>query len=541
MRLIILYVFFLGAISSLFSQERAWFYLIAKDTLIQPEFKKINDQLIYIGKDEQLKKIFGDYIVFEFKKTLRKAKKKNLKRTFFVISNEGKLLQDLLNNTSHLFEFGEFITGEDKKIYEPNDYGLTSTIGENLGLQANLDYLDFLGAPKAWYYTTGSPDVIIGISDGSVDTTNTDFKGKTKQFRKSNFAKGHGNSQSGSAAAQGDNGYGITGLCYDCSIYGTSYGDFRKFDQLLELSKAGVKVINCSWIGRVYYEKAQSVIDEMFENGTIIVASAGNRSWKDTKGKLKYYPSSYNHVISVSSVMHRYEDVYENIGYEEKNGNPFASNIRGYVGRSVGFKNNDITKSHHIWPISTAILNSEVDILAPTVGLFIYSKFIFNGEIIYNAYETTSGASPFVSGTIGLMFSLSPCLPVDEVESILKITATNIDDIEANKPYYGNYGAGSLNTGRAVKMVYDMFSPNEIMYIENQKFSRWDFKLTSYSKEVHIRNQKFTDNATLLIKAKNRIVIGRNTVLRPNIDGKIHLIIDPTLEKQCDLELREGF
>ena len=37
------------------------------------------------------------------------------------------------------------------KVFEPNDYGITSTIGENLGAQVNLDYLDFLGLPKAWY------------------------------------------------------------------------------------------------------------------------------------------------------------------------------------------------------------------------------------------------------------------------------------------------------------------------------------------------------------------------------------------------------
>ena len=38
-------------------------------------------------------------------------------------------MDDLLKITSHLFEFVEIIEEEDKKIFEPNDYGLTSTIG----------------------------------------------------------------------------------------------------------------------------------------------------------------------------------------------------------------------------------------------------------------------------------------------------------------------------------------------------------------------------------------------------------------------------
>lgn len=161
------------------------------------------------------------------------------------------------------------------------------------------------------------------------------------------------------------------------------------------------------------------------------------------------------------------------------------------------------------------------------------------GEIAYHKYQTTSGASPFVSGTIGLMFSLAPCLPVNEVESILKITATNIDHIKANEPYKGMYGAGMLNTGKAVKMVHDLFSEDETVVIENQIFSRWDFKLTSYSDKVVIKNQEFSEDATLNLRAQNTIVISPNTVLRPNESGRIHLKIDPTLTKACELRLRK--
>lgn len=534
-----LFFLFFGITSNLISQNESWFFIRAKSENFNPNFERENGYLIYKGNDLRLKSIFSKYTISEFKKTYKNANKENLKKTFFVVVNDKNLLEYLLIKTSNVFEFGELIKEEDKKIFEPNDYGLTSTIAKNKGLDVNLDYFDFVGAPQAWYYTTGSKDIIIGLSDGQVEITDKDFSDKTTVIKESSKSKGHGSGVASIAAGQGDNGYGVPGICYDCSIYATDYYDYKTLKQLLELSEKGVKIINCSWAITKNYQTAQDAIDEMFDNGTIIVSAAGNRDWHKSKGKVLYYPSSYKNVISVSSVMHRYNTLEDNILISKK-GNPYAANIKNYVGRTIGFKDNDVTKKDHIWPVSITTLNTEVDILAPSVDLFRYSQFAFYGKEMYTL-EATSSTAPFVSGTIGLMLSLNPCLPIDEVESILKFASTNIDHIQANKPYKGHYGAGSLHTGRAVKMVYDLYTDTETATIENQKFSRWDFKLTSLSKKVLIKNQQFTEDATFELKAKNRIVIEENTILKPNENGSIILKIDPTLKKECDLVLREGF
>lgn len=532
-------IFILMAQAFVYGQSNEeWFFFRATDSDFNPKFEKNGAYLTYVGNDNRLRKVLTDYKISAFKKTYKGAKKENLDKTFFVIADQVSLLKELLAKAGHLFEFGELVSKEDKNIFEPNDYGLTSTIGENIGLQVNLDNYDLLELPKAWYYTTGARDVFIGISDGLLDTTNIEFKGKTKQIRNSPFSNGHGLGQAVKAAGQGDNGYGIPGVCYDCSLYGTSYGNFSDFKELKQLASLGAKVINCSWIGRAYYESGQQAINEMFEQGTVIVASAGNKGWDQTNGELLYYPASYKNVISVSTVMYKHENTLDNIQIS-KNGKYYAENIRGTLGRTMGFKNNDTLNNPYVYPVSTAILNSEVDILAPTTGIFLLERYIMSGEIAYHKFQTTSGASPFVSGTIGLMFSLAPCLPVSEVESILKMTATNIDHIKANEPFKGMYGAGMLNTGKAVKMVHDLFSEGETVFIENQIFTRWDFKLTSYSENVVIKNQEFSKDATLNLRAKNKIVISTNTVLRPGESGSIHLEIDPTLIKECELRLRE--
>ncbi len=534
---------FITSFSSVFSQEYSWFYLRANDTLIEPKFERVDDVLVYIGDDLKLKSVLDQYTIYEFKKTFRNANKKNLKKTFFVVSNKEEIVKDLLTKTAHLFEFGEIIDEDDKKIFEPNDYGNTSTIGENIAWKTNLDYLDVMGLPKAWYYTTGSKDITIGISDGGIDSTNTEFKNKTKLFNYSRLAKGHGYSIAATAAGQGDNGFGFTGVCYDCSIYGSSYGKTKTLSNLMEMSKAGADVINCSWGTTKYYQTAQDAIYEMIDNGTIIVASAHNKKWIKTenKGELRYYPASYDKVISVATVMHRYETVLDYIDIEEDNGNYFALNIRGYLGRTLGFKENDTLGEPFIHPISIRTLNSDVDILGPGVGLVRYGQYKINNKIKFSEYGATSGIAPLISGTVGLMLSLQPCLNFDEVDAIIKLSAVNIDHIKANKPWEGYYGAGMINAGNAVEMVYKLMTETDTAIIQNQSFSRWDFKLTALSKKVVIQNQKFTNDATLNLTAKNRIVIGENTVLKPNTNGSIILKIDPTLEKECELQLREGF
>ncbi|NRA11247.1 MAG: gliding motility-associated C-terminal domain-containing protein, partial [Crocinitomicaceae bacterium] len=63
----------------------------------------------------------------------------------------------------------------------------------------------------------------------------------------------------------------------------------------------------------------------------------------------------------------------------------------------------------------------------------------------------TSFAAPYVTGAIGLMLSLNPCLTPDEAEEILKVTADAIDALNPN--YIGGLGAGRLNARAAVEYI----------------------------------------------------------------------------------------
>ena len=75
----------------------------------------------------------------------------------------------------------------------------------------------------------------------------------------------------------------------------------------MELSYAGAKIINCSWGITASSNIDQLCIDEVYDNGSIVVAASHNPSWAVTNGQVLYYPASYNHVISVGSVGSKYE------------------------------------------------------------------------------------------------------------------------------------------------------------------------------------------------------------------------------------------
>ena len=526
MRPLLLLVFMFVSCWS-YSQDLTWAYIRT-----QPGVHLTLNDLGMVPTTHAALSVLEDPSSTILRKAFLYSKNEVLLRTYLLISPDPEAAQKIKANSPELFEFYELLRPEDAKVFYPNDYGSTNPLGTTTTQGFTLDYLDYLDAPKAWYYTTGSRDIIIGISDGRLDTTNIDFKGKSKQLRNSSISKGHGYSISANAAAQGNNGYGIPGICYDCSIYGTSYGYFKTLEQLVELSYAGAQVINCSWGSPIYYETAQQAIYEIYNNGTIMVAAAHNKDWTVTKGEKPYYPASYDKVISVSAVMHRYDTPEDQILFS-KRGNPYAANIKNYLGRSLGFPDNDTTKTPFIWPVSVANLNKEVDILAPSVGLFSYSQFVLKDTISYSISETTSGATPLVSGTVGLMLSLNYCLTFEEVESILKMSSVNIDHIPANQKFKGYYGSGALNTGNAVTLTYQLMTPEEEAVIENQNFTRWDFHLRSLARNTRLHNQQFLESSTLQITARQSIELDKGVLLVPNESGSVSLEIDPDLEFNC--------
>ncbi len=569
------------------------FYLRAISQNFDLQVTDNNGVLVYKGRDRSLNKIFNQNDIYVFKKAFNHSQRSNLQRTWYIEGDSSRILNDFLQAASHIFEFGEYIgyydneellagdTGHyssnqnrdeiqppyvansntvkseslDYYLSFPNDYGATSPVA-NLGIEAVLDNFDFIGVPEAWDYTTGSSDIIIGLSDARLLTdfqgltsNDPDFVNKTTLFYDSStptIGGGHGYGVGMRMAGQGDNGVGSTGICYDCNIYATNFGP-SNYDDLLEISYNGARIINCSWRWSTPTETQQLVINEIYENGTIVVAAAGN-----TASLPKQYPASYEHVISVGGVGHKRDLIVEN-AVPDGNVYDAVRAAKYYIGAKTWVDINETDPEEFINtavinPTSASTRNDAIDINAPGSETFSYGAYLINafngnddpeGSIAGLHTFVTSSTTPQVSGTLGLMLDLNQCLSFEEAESILKITSTNIDDIPAHQSnqWLNQYGSGALHTGRAVKLVYDLLNPSETAYLENQKFTRWDFEFKGVSEKIVIRNQKFTDSSTLKVVAKNLITIEESSLIEPDIEGFASLEIEPnlTLETTCSI------
>jgi hypothetical protein len=287
-------------------------------------------------------------------------------------------------------------------LVDPNDF---SSVFSN-------DYaLDLINARDAWSVTTGNSSVVIGVSDQNFEVTHEELAGKVLFYDATNTAtKTHGTAVAINAAGNTNNGVGKSSIGYNSSLklYRMNYND------ALAASYAGVRVLNLSWSsGCTFNSYAQSVIDEIWNNRTFIVASAGNGTTCGGASNL-VYPAAYNHVFAVTSIG-------PNDNHERTPGNPAT------------------THQH----------NSSVDICAPG-----YDVAISAAPGWYLTNNGTSYAAPFVSGTVALMVAANPCISNEQIESLLRESAVNIDAI--NPSYAGQLGAGRLNAGMAVSRAKSM-------------------------------------------------------------------------------------
>jgi len=287
-------------------------------------------------------------------------------------------------------------------LVDPNDI---SSVFSN-------DYaLDLINARDAWNVTTGNSNVVIGVSDQNFEVTHEELAGKVLFYDATNTAtKTHGTAVAINAAGNTNNGVGKSSIGYNSSLklYRMNYND------ALAASYAGVRVLNLSWSsGCTFNSYAQSAIDEIWNNRTFIVASAGNGTTCGGASNL-VYPAAYNHVFAVTSIG-------PNDNHERTPGNPAT------------------THQH----------NSSVDICAPG-----YDVAISAAPGWYLTNSGTSFAAPYVSGTVALMVAANPCITNEQIESLLRESAVNIDAI--NPSYAGQLGSGRLNAGMAVSRAKSM-------------------------------------------------------------------------------------
>ncbi len=354
-----------------------------------------------LSNENQIQKMIEDNNIVSIKKAFPTSKNETLQNVFEITCecDANDLLVEVAKSRGDLLTKAE-IAPKLESLSLPNDYNNVFT----------EDYaLDLIEAAGAWNITNGSERIKIAISDSNFDLDHEELAGKYSyvQPNLTNTNFDHGTAVAITAAGNTNNNVGKSSIGYnsDLMLYGMSYNN------LLLASQNGAHIINVSWAGGCSYsEYYQSMIDEVLENGSIIIAAAGNGGTCGGASNL-VFPASYDGVISVSSVG------------SDKNHE-----------RIIGDSNS--THQH----------NNKVDIVAPG-----YSVAIGISNNVYTTSSGTSFASPYVSGTVGLMLAVNEDLNHCEVEYILENTSSNIDSINPN--YIGQLGSGMLNAKSALELT----------------------------------------------------------------------------------------
>lgn len=150
-------------------------------------------------------------------------------------------------------------------------------------------------APAAWETTTGAPGVIIGIADTGVDPGHPDLSSRLVagwNFYDNNTdtrdVYGHGTKVAGTAAAAGNNGTGVAGVCWDCWIMPLRISATNGYASYSAAASAivwaadhGARVVNVSYMMSTS-STVRSAAQYMSNRGGVVSISAGNYSEYET-------------------------------------------------------------------------------------------------------------------------------------------------------------------------------------------------------------------------------------------------------------------
>jgi len=223
---------------------------------------------------------------------------------------------------------------------------------------------------------------------------------------------GHGTHVSGTAAAETNNNAGVASLSWNCTIMPVNAGSPTSatgiafgYPGIVYAIENDADIINCSWggIGNPSVFE-QDIIDFGVENGTLVVAAAGNDNLNNDLPGNAHYPSSYNGVLNVGSTS------------------------------------------------SSSDTKSGFSTYGRTVNVFAPGSNILSTTWPGNSYGFNSGtsmASPLASALAGLVKTQNPGWSPDKVREQIRVTCDNIDGSNSSS-LNGLLGKGRINAERAL-------------------------------------------------------------------------------------------
>lgn len=164
--------------------------------------------------------------------------------------------------------------------------------------------------PDAWQQSRGAATTVIAIVDTGVDQNHPDLRGRLVKgwdFHNDDANPydddGHGTAVATTAAAAGNDGVGIAGVCWKCKIMpvkvlnGQGHGTHSNIAAgVVWATNHGADVINMSIAGLSSTALLRDAVAYAIRKGVVVVAAAGNEG-----SRRRSYPGAYEGVISVAA------------------------------------------------------------------------------------------------------------------------------------------------------------------------------------------------------------------------------------------------
>ncbi len=549
------YSFFLLAQDESEENKIIGFYVCIPNKNDVPAIVSQTETQVFLSHpNAQVQAVFDKYVIKTFKKTYNSNDNEKFRTSYTFTCDKIQLMYDLEANFSSTFTnfqeyydtiiLGKFYEGKHKlqtttkaPFLENSNLLFATPLPNDYGLAKPQKYLDLINAEQAWSFTTGDPNVLLGITDAGFHTENDllheEFEGSTTfplTSTRSNY--GHGTRVASIMAGNTNNGKGLASIGSDCFMIGSTQMNVTGMVNLWN-SHPDIKVFNGSWGGCWFYQSQQDDVNLLNDNGVSLVFAAGNGnvSWNGSptcrSSTAKVYPAAFDNVISVSSV--NSSDHSNNVGKNVIDGHvhyPIKQDPKSGANENVSDVN------HH---------NYEIDIVAPNYTLSFAHAWRPNAYYLSDGGGTSYGA-PMVAGTIGLMLSVNYSLNPLERETLLKLSSKNIDYIInahnpihndslsdyaiINRPFKDMLGAGRLDAGKAVEMAYQMAQEYDTLEIYGRDFYRdWEFEIKNAPYAIEIENETFRDSIQVHFTARNFIDLKEGVYLAPDT-GSILLEID---------------
>jgi thermitase len=276
--------------------------------------------------------------------------------------------------------------------------------------------LGTIQAFDAWELTTGG-GVTIALLDTGVSASHPDLRENLLPgfdfFNMDEDAgddDGHGTYTAGVAAARGNNGIGVAGICWGCAILPVKVLDRRGRGDDATIAAGirfavdrGARVISMSLGGPDDTRVMREAIGYARDRGVLVVAASGNGQ---AEGNLPSYPAAYPSVLAVSATD----------------------------------RNDAVT--------SFSTTGDFVDVAAPGAGVWSTLWTARDGDT-YGAANGTSAACPHVAGAAALLLSQRPDLSAEQVAELLQLGA----DDRGAPGRDAAFGQGRLNLLRPLQIL----------------------------------------------------------------------------------------